>query len=79
MVIYFNNNELSTTPIFSTTLKDVGNICEYVKSDRGGMFLKVWGLVVTGLWLYSEMMKGLLHNIFYIYVRIMFIYDCIVA
>jgi len=35
MLIYFNNIELSTTPIFSTTLKDWGILCEYVKSDRG--------------------------------------------
>jgi len=40
MLIYFNNNELSTTPIFSTTLKDWGDICEYVKWDWGGILFE---------------------------------------
>ena len=30
-----------------------------MKQDRGVYYLKVWGLVVTGLWLYLKSMKAI--------------------
>jgi len=76
MVIYFNNNELSTTPIFSTTLKDWGDIMRICEIGLGGyVYLKVYKLFVKGLWLSFKMMKVLFYYMFVFCSNIVFIYN----